>query len=293
LTGGAETVRVLRVIWGRLAWVLIGAMVLGCGLYVAGSYLLSFLIWPSSTSGRSPSLHTLLRAALLEFAASLAVAPFAPLWFLLGASYQAAVGADGLLPEPRRKRPVILLHGFALNRTQWLWMGSRLARRGLGPLYGATYFSFQSIRRSARGLAIFVEEIRQREQVEHVDIVAHSMGGLVARYYIERMEGARRVGRLVTLGSPHRGTALSRLLLLLIPGTRDLAITSALYTELSSCAPEVEYTTIWSRADAIIVPPESASLAPAAFEWVFEDLGHLSLVFSPRVIEAVAGCLAA
>ena len=50
----------------------------------------------------------------------------------------------------------------------------------------------------------------------------------------------------------------------------------------------LQYTSIWSRADAIIEPPESASIAPAGEDRVFDDLGHLSLLLSSRVIDTVA-----
>jgi hypothetical protein len=55
--------------------------------------------------------------------------------------------------------------------------------------------------------------------------------------------------------------------------------------------PRVSYTSIWSRADAIIVPPESSAISPAGEDCVFDDLGHLTLVVSPRVIDVVAARL--
>jgi hypothetical protein len=50
----------------------------------------------------------------------------------------------------------------------------------------------------------------------------------------------------------------------------------------------LELTSIWSRADCIIEPPESASIEPAGADVVFDDLGHLSLLMSPRVLDIVA-----
>jgi triacylglycerol esterase/lipase EstA (alpha/beta hydrolase family) len=175
-----------------------------------------------------------------------------------------------------------------MNRTNWIWLGRRLAKRGIGPLYATSYFSPQSVRRSAAQLARFVERVRTRHQCERVDIVAHSLGGVVARYYIERLDGARAVGRLVTIGAPHRGTAMARFGPL-IPSATETRADSAFLSELPlPTHNEVRYTSVWSLADAIIEPPESASIVPAGEDRVFDDLGHLSLLLSPRVLDSVA-----
>lgn len=260
-----------------------GLLVAACTFYVSASYLHAF--WHR----RPPNVH-LFRAAAVELAASLLLLAFWPLWILVGASYQAKEEGEG--EAHGRRHPVVLLHGFAMNRTNWVWLGSRLARRGIGPLYGTTYFSPQSICASALHLQRFVERVRRRENAERVDIVAHSLGGLVARYYIEKLGGAEHVGRLVTIGSPHGGTRIGRLGFL-IPSAKESLADSAFYRDLGPVKAGVAYTSVWSRADAIIEPPESASIAPAGHDCVFDDLGHLSLLMSPRVLDAVAGRLKA
>jgi triacylglycerol esterase/lipase EstA (alpha/beta hydrolase family) len=270
-----------------LAVLVAGALLVGgCALYVGFSYFYAFVIRrPNAPNTQRAHLF---RAALVELGATLVLMPLWPLWLLLGATYQAT--HEGEDPVARARRPVVLLHGFAMNRTNWLWVGRRLAQRGVGPLYGATYFSPQSVRASAQKLKGFVERTLAREDAGRVDIVAHSLGGVVARYYIERLGGARRVGRLVTIGSPHRGTLLGRLGL--VPSAHELVAGSPLLDELGQPDPNVEYTSVWSRADAIVIPPESASIAPAGRDQIFDDLGHLSMLLSPRVIEAVAARLA-
>jgi triacylglycerol esterase/lipase EstA (alpha/beta hydrolase family) len=259
-------------------WWIVGLFTAGCFAYVAGSYALAF------RGGARGAGARLVRAALVELGATLLIMPLWPLWLILGASYGAT--HEGRWRVPGRRHPVVLLHGFAMNHTSWAWVGRRLAARGIGPLYGTSYFSPQPVRYSARHLGAFIERVIAREDAARVDIVAHSLGGLVARYYIERLGGARRVARLVTIGSPHRGTALGRFGL--VPVARELAAGSALLGELGAPSPEVSYTSVWSRADAIVVPPESSSLAPAGEDRVFDDLGHLSMLLSPRVIDVVA-----
>jgi triacylglycerol esterase/lipase EstA (alpha/beta hydrolase family) len=270
----------------RIAAVAFALLLAACVFYVVTSYTHAF--WHRRLS---TPIGALVRAALLEFGACMLLLPFWPLWLLVGASYEVAHAGEG---EPRGSRhPVILLHGFAMNRTNWIWLGRRLAKRGIGPLYATSYFSPQTVRRSAAKLARFVASVRARENCERVDIVAHSLGGVVARYYIERLDGAASVGRLVTIGSPHRGTAVARLGAL-IPSATETRADSAFLNDLPLAARnDVHYTSVWSRADAIIEPPESASIVPAGEDRVFDDLGHLSLLLSPRVLDTVAERLSA
>ncbi len=268
---------VLRIVASAFALLLAA-----CIFYVVGSYTHAF--WHR---GLSTPVAKLVRAAFLEFFACMLLLPFWPLWFIVGASYEAVHEGEG---EARGNRhPVVLLHGFAMNRTNWIFLGRRLARRGIGPLYGTSYFSPQSVRHSAEHLARFVERVREREGCERVDIVAHSLGGVVARYYLQRLDGAKHVGRLVTIGSPHNGTAVARLGAL-IPSALETRRDSAFFAELGPlvAAEGLQITSVWSHADAIIEPPESASVAPVGEDRVFDDLGHLALLLSPRVLDAVA-----
>ncbi len=266
----------------RIAASLVGLLVFACVFYVVTSYTHAF--WHRRLT---TPVGNLVRAAFVEFGACLLLLPFWPLWMLIGASYEAAHEGEGEARGPRH--PVILLHGFAMNRTNWIWLGRRLAKRGIGPIYATSYFSPQAVRRSAEHLARFVDEVRARERSERVDVVAHSLGGVVARYYIERLGGDARIGRLVTIGSPHAGTHIARLGPLM-PSAIETRVNSQFYAELGPLRARdgVSYTSVWSRADAIIEPPESSSIAPAGEDRIFEDLGHLSLLLSPRVLDCVA-----
>jgi triacylglycerol esterase/lipase EstA (alpha/beta hydrolase family) len=266
----------------RILGDLLGLFFAGIIGYIALSYTHAFAL-----RNRSTSVGNLVHAALAELGACLVLLPFWPLWWLVGASYKVAREGEG--EALGNRHPVILLHGFAMNRTNWLWLGRRLAARGIGPLYGTSYFSPQPVRRSAEELARFVEGVCAREKCQRVDIVAHSLGGVVARYYIERLGGGGRIGRLVTIGSPHRGTVVARYGIGM-RSARECRIGSDFWTEIGPIARRdgIQVTSIWSRADAIIEPPESASIAPAGQDRVFNDLGHLSLLMSPRVLDTVA-----
>ncbi len=251
---------------------------LGCLTYILVTYAVVLTQRP-----RAP-VAAVVRAALTELFVTLTLLPFWPLWMLFGAVYDRAT--DSEMADERPGRPIVLLHGFALTHTSWIVLGRRLARRGLGPLFGTTYFSLQPVRTSAEHLGMFVDEVLARTGADKVDIVAHSMGGVVARYYLERLGGSERVGRLVTIASPHHGTRMGNWGL--AAGARDLAVGSPLMRELAPPATPRPYTSIWSRSDSIVIPQSSSSIAPAGEDRVFDDLGHLSLLASRRVVDVIA-----
>ena len=265
----------------RVAVALLALFPLGCLSYIVVTYAILLAERP-----RVVPLSSTARAAATELFVTLTLLPFWPLWLLLGAAYDRRRGAAAVDDAALEPRPIVLLHGFMLTQTSWLVLGRRLARRGLGPLYGTTYYSLQSVRVSAAHLSAFVDEVLARTGAARVDIVAHSMGGVVARYYLERLGGAARLGRLVTIASPHRGTRMGRWGV--VAGARDLAVGSPLFAELPAPPPGAPYTSIWSRSDSIVIPQASSAIAPAGEDCVLDDLGHLSLLASRRVVELIA-----
>ena len=71
----------------------------------------------------------------------------------------------------------------------------------------------RDIRELASELDEFVEEVCRREQVSEVALVAHSMGGLTARYYLEKLGGHMRVRKLFAISAPFAGTRTAYLAL--------------------------------------------------------------------------------
>jgi triacylglycerol esterase/lipase EstA (alpha/beta hydrolase family) len=246
-------------------------VVAACFFYVITTYVLAAF--------RADRPEGLLRSALLELLTTAILLPLWPFWFLIGKSYSARKSAHS--------RPVVLVHGLAMTHTSWFWLGRRLAAVGIGPIFGFTYFSPQSVRRSAENLAIFIQHRIAKTGADRVDLVAHSLGGIIARYYLERLGGSSHVAHLITIGTPHRGTLLARFGL--VPSGREMAADSVLFDQIGPlrASEEVRYTSIWSTHDAIIVPPASSSIAPAGEDVVFHGLGHLSLLTSKAVARVV------
>jgi triacylglycerol lipase len=120
-----------------------------------------------------------------------------------------------------------------------------------------------------------------------LDMVAFSMGGLVARYYAQRLGGLSRMSHLVTISTPHCGTRTAYLQPL--PGVREMRPGSPFLQDLDRDAAglaRVSVTSIWSPLDILILPAVSSRL-PFGREVRIPVLLHFLMPGDQRVIEAV------
>src|SRR6188472_2219708 len=100
--------------------------------------------------------------------------------------------------------PILLVHGMVDNRSIFTVLRRALRRRGFRRVLAINYSPLTSdVRLAATNLATRVEQICAETGFERIHLIGHSMGGLVARYYVQRLDGDARVHTLVTLGTPH------------------------------------------------------------------------------------------
>ncbi|MCC7683225.1 triacylglycerol lipase [Janthinobacterium sp. FW305-128] len=183
--------------------------------------------------------------------------------------------------------PVLLVHGYVCNRGYWTQLSRQLARAGIAhdgvdlePI-GADIEDFVPQVEQA------IEALCARTGSDRVIIVAHSMGGLVARAWLRRY-GAARVARILTIGTPHHGTALANL----AAGTNarqmsriDDAPSGWLAQLATSETTETRalITSMYSHHDNIVAPQASAQL-PGARNLAFGGIGHVALASDARVL---------
>lgn len=187
------------------------------------------------------------------------------------------------------KVPVVFVHGYTQNRSNFLRMAGIVGRGAVGPLYGFNYPWMLRVEPCAKSLSRFVERVCSETGAERVDLVCHSLGGLVARTMLAQ-GGAARVRRVVTIGSPHAGVTW-RLPLLGGCGPQ-MKRGSPFLTGLAAPLP-VPFLSLYSTHDNIVHPVEASSLAALGGrdQVVEEGYGHLSLLFSPKVAEQVRAFL--
>jgi triacylglycerol lipase len=192
--------------------------------------------------------------------------------------------------------PILLVHGLGDNRSVFAVLRRQLRRRGFGRIGALNYSVLTTdVRTAAQRLADAVERLVAETGYERVHLVGHSMGGLVARYYVQRMGGDERVHTLVTLGTPHAGTRSAHLLPMRL--CRQLRPGSDLLAELAGPAPgcRTRFVALWSDLDQLIVPRAAAQVQHPdlrATNVLVHGVGHMSLPIHSSVVRQICAALA-
>ena len=189
---------------------------------------------------------------------------------------------------PARGEPVdvvFLLHGVAATAGVFGPLEQRLRAAGIDHVASFTYHPFRSIESLARELRRAVRWIPPRGRVH---LVGHSLGGIVARWYVQEAGGASRVAQTISLASPFHGTRVARY----VPGSfaRHLEPDSSLLARLrhpSRIAIEVPHTSFVAAGDVIVSPPESAAF-PFGDVVTVEGVGHNALLFDGDVASEIS-----
>jgi pimeloyl-ACP methyl ester carboxylesterase len=192
--------------------------------------------------------------------------------------------------------PILLLHGLVDNRSIFTLLRRQLRRRGFGRIWTMNYQIWNSdVRTAAARLAETIDAICEQTGYERIHVIGHSMGGLIARYYVQRLGGDARVHTLVSLGTPHRGTHAARLVphgicRQLRPGSEVL---QELDEPVASC--QTRFLSFWSDIDALMSPKQTARLDHpdlSARNILVRGVGHLSLPIDRRIVHEIATTLA-
>ncbi|MFR0356439.1 esterase/lipase family protein [Streptomyces sediminimaris] len=189
-------------------------------------------------------------------------------------------------PSAAHPRPVVLVHGTLGNSVDnWLALAPYLEDRGYcvfsmdyGQLSGVpVFYGLGPIDKSAGQLSAYVDKVLTATGAAKVDIVGHSQGGMMPRYYLKFLGGAAKVNALVGIAPDNHGTDLDGLTKLLpyfpgaadllsknTPGLADQVVGSAFLTKLNAggdTVPGVHYTVIATKHDEVATPYSSQFLS--------------------------------
>jgi pimeloyl-ACP methyl ester carboxylesterase len=188
--------------------------------------------------------------------------------------------------DPERP-PVLLIHGFLGTRGSMYMLERRLVEDGFVVVsFNIGTLNVRDIRRSAFLIHRKIERILAQTPFAKIDIIGHSMGGLIGLYFVKKLGGHTRVRRLVMMGTPVRGTwvALAGVATLGLWSTSSwqLLPRSRFLDELAQgpLPPEVEIYTLAAARDWVV--PLGTTRLPGATA-VTVPLGHSSLVVSEGV----------
>ncbi|MET9140984.1 esterase/lipase family protein [Streptomyces parvulus] len=206
-------------------------------------------------------------------------------------------------PSAAHPRPVVLVHGtFGNSVDNWLGLAPYLKNRGYcvfsldyGQLPGVPFFhGLGPVEKSAEQLDAYVDRVLAATGAAEADLVGHSQGGMMPRYYLKFLGGAAEVNALVGIAPSNHGTTLAGLTNLLpyFPGVEDLlnehtpaladqVVGSDILTKLNAggdTVPGVRYTVLATKYDEVVTPYRSQYLSgPGVRNVLLQDLCPLDL----------------
>jgi pimeloyl-ACP methyl ester carboxylesterase len=255
----------------------IGALTVAIVVYVLGSFALMLGHTPARPFG--VSLRELVREVIF---ASL-TQPLLPLYYFVGRRMGGAM--DGT--------PIVLVHGYMQNRVGFLGLARALRKRGLGPIYAINYPWFASLSGNAARLDRFIGRVCEETKKDAVDLVCHSMGGLVAMEMMrdEARKDTLKVRRVVTIATPHAGVVWKGPMIGV--GAANLRRGSKLLDAHATYSVAVPCLSIYSTHDNVVHPKDTSSLVKrGGKDFEVEGASHLAILFNPVVAREVGAFLA-
>lgn len=182
--------------------------------------------------------------------------------------------------------PIILVPGYGLHRILLLPMAAYLRRRQNRWVWAVNNPSWRDdISSFAQALARSVDRMCAASGADKVDIIGHSMGGIVTAHYVNHFGGAERVRRLVTMGTPWRGTKMQ-----IFGVGRQSDSLAEYHDDIRAASPvRTEVIALWTADDGIVLPTRNAWL-PDQEAIELSGPGHVSMalnLLTMRTIEAV------
>lgn len=220
----------------------------------------------------------------------------------------ATIASAPPAPAALANDPVIVVAGtFSPGFANQL-IAQRLRNKGFDvTVFELPTLGTQSIATTAKALGPIVDQVRARTGAARVDLVGHSQGGLVARDYVKNNGGAAKVDKIVTLGTPHYGTALANIMTMLTLGTcvnlqgcKDMQQGSTYLNNLNAGSDVISPTKIVSirtQQDEVVFPISNSVVNDGATNIRLQDkcplrvVDHLTLITDGAVASGVVAAL--
>ena len=211
---------------------------------------------------------------------------------LLAALVAAGVVLGGPTPvaaQTAPPEPIVFVHGWSSSPSTWNTMRSRFVAAGFpaNRLFAFGYDTGQSNKTSAARLNTYIDQVRAQTGSAVVDVVAHSQGGLVARWCMKAAGCNGKVDDWVSLAGANHGTLVS--LCFWSAGCREMFYNSDFVKALNAndeTPGTATYTAVWSDRDGVILPNSSAQLASGARN-IRVSLGHNDFNGSQAVFDLI------
>lgn len=191
--------------------------------------------------------------------------------------------------------PILLVHGYLVSGYVWEVQKKWLEKKYSGRIYVINLgYPFRTIRDYVEQVKKKVAEINVETGRADVILIGHSMGGLIISYYATKMSPPGTVRAVITIGSPLQGTYVAKIGL----GhcARDMEIDSEFIKDLNQALlsrSDISFYNIATKTDQLVIPYTSCLPASnPAHQYLLNDIGHASLLFSKRVSHKIYEWLA-
>ncbi len=191
--------------------------------------------------------------------------------------------------------PVLLVHGYGANKSNWLFLERYLRGAGFGRIHALNYNPLAAdVPALAAACTERARRVMRLSGADRVHLIGHSLGGVVARYAVQ-VTGLEGASVCVSVASPHRGAPAARFGL--GSTARQLRPGSAVLRRLSASSRRLptRFVAYYSNLD-LVVPARSAMILEPALRAVnicVKDEGHLSILLSRRLAASIVDQLAA
>ena len=196
-----------------------------------------------------------------------------------------------LMNNSTLRNPVLLIHGIFDTKAIFKTMTAHLTQRGWN------VHSLNLIPNDGRlGLEVLAKQVADYvaqtfPAQQAINLIGFSMGGIVTRYYIQRLGGIERVQRLITISSPHHGTVTGYFYPTL--AASQMRSNSPFLQNLNQdieILDRINFTSIWTPYDGMIVPAQSSHLSIGQ-EFIVNVLVHAWMVNDPKCLVRVEEAL--
>ena len=193
-------------------------------------------------------------------------------------------------PDVKNQTPVLLLHGLFLNRACWTILKLRLRLQGLTDVHTMNLPPSKDVETLTERVALKVDSLRHSRKCDKVHLIGHSMGGIIARNYIQLRGGADKVDQCIALGTPHKGSRLAPFAIMKL--SESVMPSSEFLTNLNKqpIPKKVYLTNIYSRHDNLVIPFDSAVLEKS-INIELSGKGHGTLLYDNAVFRHILSAL--
>lgn len=264
-------------VYGRFSCLLAGSICLGLFVLKCLNY------WADRGDGKFCSFIHWIHASIFEAFGIMIVWCLRPIGYLWKLEMRCGKG-----------QPILLVHGYLHDSSAWIYLKRQLKLDGFGPIY------MLNLKHPFLPIAEYAKQVERRAiQIEletgrsDLVLIGHSMGGLVSSLYATEVAPKGKVTDVITIGSPLAGTYVAKIAL--GPDGRQMERGSEFLKHLRNSilsSRGIRFYHMGTKTDELVIPYTSAFIEEkGAKQFMVNDIGHVSLLYSPRVAEKLIAWL--